>query len=176
MYVDYQLLLHYMKQLEQQIIILNQNIESLQTRIDQLENQESRRTSIEKIEYNFDQLKIEQLDGMLQIGLSPEQLKQLDEFTVPTPTNDPSSQIEKDLQEYTENHLSSYIKHLEEKYKHSLTDEQRRILLDDVQSQLKERVAFHLKSYDRISFNEEKITDSIIQEIEKGIDKWFHNH
>lgn len=174
--MDYQLLLHYIKQLEQQITMLNQNIESLQIRLDQIEQQGSQKTSIEKIEYHFDQLKIEQLDGMLQIGLSPEQLKQLDEFTVPTPTNNqPSALIERNLYEYTENHLSSYIKHLEEKYKHPLSDEQRQILLSDVQNQIKERVDFHLKSYHRTTFNEDKITDSIIQEIEKGIDQWFLN-
>lgn len=57
-----------MQQMEQQQKMINQ----LQKKIDQLQSVEHPpKTVIEKIEYHFDQLKIETLEGTLQIGLTP---------------------------------------------------------------------------------------------------------
>ncbi|WP_394219876.1 spore germination protein GerPC [Halobacillus trueperi] len=57
-----------MNQMEQQQKMINQ----LQKKIDELQSVEHPpRTVIEKIEYKFDQLKIETLEGTLQIGLTP---------------------------------------------------------------------------------------------------------
>lgn len=37
---------------------------------------------VDKIEYKFDQLKVESLDGTLNIGLNPTDLNNIDEFAV----------------------------------------------------------------------------------------------
>ncbi|MBX0357158.1 spore germination protein GerPC [Halobacillus sp. Nhm2S1] len=57
-----------MNQMEQQ----QKMIEQLQKKIEQIQSIEHPpKTVIEKIEYKFDQLKIETLEGTLQIGLTP---------------------------------------------------------------------------------------------------------
>lgn len=57
-----------MNQMEQQ----QKMIDQLQKKIEQLQSVEHPpKTVIEKIEYHFDQLKIETLEGTLQIGLTP---------------------------------------------------------------------------------------------------------
>lgn len=173
--MDYQLLLHLMKQLEQQMASLHHKIENLQTRMRDLENQQKNQTTIEKIEYNFDQLKIEQLDGMLQIGLSPEQLNKLDEFTVPNPNAPITSKIEEQLQAYIDEELPVYMRELEKKYDYPLSNEQHQLLVNDIQQQVKDRIAYYLPSYNETTFNHDQMKDAIVKEIEKGIDTWFYN-
>ncbi|MCP3026719.1 spore germination protein GerPC [Halobacillus sp. A5] len=56
-----------MKQMEQQ----QRLIEELTHKLEHLQSREQTKTVIEKIEYHFDQLKIETLEGTLQIGLTP---------------------------------------------------------------------------------------------------------
>ena len=56
-----------MKHMENQQQLINQ----LTQKIEQLQMNESPKTVIEKIEYHFDQLKIDTLEGTLQIGLTP---------------------------------------------------------------------------------------------------------
>src|SRR5690625_980139 len=48
---------------------MEQSIEKLLTQIEELKNKES--THIEKIEYKFDQLKVETVEGTLHIGVLP---------------------------------------------------------------------------------------------------------
>lgn len=56
-----------MQQIEQQ----QQLIDQLQKKLDEIQMNQQPKTVIEKIEYHFDQLKIETLEGTLQIGLTP---------------------------------------------------------------------------------------------------------
>ncbi|MDD9271048.1 spore germination protein GerPC [Paenibacillus sp. GCM10023248] len=59
---------------------LETTVKKLQSDLDALKDQ--KRFHIDKIEYNFDQLKVEKLDGTLTIGISPSSLDNVDDFTV----------------------------------------------------------------------------------------------
>lgn len=62
-----------LQQLEASIGLLQQEIDALK---------QQRTVRVDKIEYKFDQLKIERLDGTLHIGISPELGKTIEDFTV----------------------------------------------------------------------------------------------
>lgn len=70
----------YVEMQKQRIDQLEQTVKKLQSDIDSLKDQ--KRFHIDKIEYNFDQLKVEKLDGTLTIGISPSSLDNVDDFTV----------------------------------------------------------------------------------------------
>ena len=65
---------------KESICQLENNLAQLQG--DLLELKQQNPVRIDKIEYNFDQLKIERLEGTLNIGLSPQDLNNIDEFAV----------------------------------------------------------------------------------------------
>lgn len=70
----------YIEMQKQRIDQLEQAITKLQSDLNALKDQ--KRFHIDKIEYNFDQLKVEKLDGTLTIGISPSSLDNIEDFAV----------------------------------------------------------------------------------------------
>ncbi|MEC0269612.1 spore germination protein GerPC [Paenibacillus anseongense] len=70
----------YIEMQKQRIDKLEETVTKLQSDLDALKVE--KRFHIDKIEYNFDQLKVEKLDGTLTIGISPSSLDNVDDFTV----------------------------------------------------------------------------------------------
>jgi spore germination protein PC len=66
--------------LEQYIDKLEQTVSTLQKDLKSLKDE--KRFHIDKIEYNFDQLKVEKLEGTLTIGISPSSLDNIDDLSV----------------------------------------------------------------------------------------------
>ncbi|SER86138.1 spore germination protein PC [Gracilibacillus ureilyticus] len=168
--MDYPALVFYVNQLQQHIQQLQLEINSLETRISQLEQKEgSPKTTIEKLEYHFDQLKIERLDGTLHIGISPEDLNQTDDFSLPFP-NHPSPNYLQELNQYTETELPQFIGQLEEEYQYRLTDDYRKILLDDIRKQLPGRISYYASRNDN---DQSWVVQQVIGELHHGLHKWF---
>lgn len=70
----------YIEMQKQRIDKLEQTVTKLQTDLNALKNQKG--IHIDKIEYKFDQLKVEKLDGTLTIGINPSLLDNIDDLTV----------------------------------------------------------------------------------------------
>ncbi|BFT68984.1 spore germination protein GerPC [Paenibacillus sp. P36] len=70
----------YIEMQKQRIDKLEETVTKLQSDLDAIKVE--KRFHIDKIEYNFDQLKVEKLDGTLTIGISPSSLDNVDDFTV----------------------------------------------------------------------------------------------
>lgn len=77
----------YLEAQEQRILQLEQEIKRLSEEVSNLKNKPP--IHVDKIEYKFDQLKVESLDGTLNIGLNPSDLNNIDEFAV----NNQSTQV-----------------------------------------------------------------------------------
>lgn len=77
---------HYLETQEKRILQLEQELKRLTAELVILQNKPP--IHVDKIEYKFDQLKVESLDGTLNIGLNPNDLNKIDEFSVP---NQPTS-------------------------------------------------------------------------------------
>ncbi|KRF01714.1 hypothetical protein ASG89_25480 [Paenibacillus sp. Soil766] len=70
----------YVEMQKQRIDKLEQTVNKLQADLKTMKDE--KRIHIDKIEYNFDQLKVEKLDGTLTIGISPSAIDQIEDLSV----------------------------------------------------------------------------------------------
>lgn len=183
---------------------LQQIIHGQQQRIDQLEKQltdfhkdlsglkQEPRLAVDRIEYKFDQLKIERLDGTLNIGLTPKAGKELmDDLSVDGVPNQQDDNIDipdhpnvgkhvlRDLDDYLKNDLLNDMKVIEGRLQMPLNESYRQFIIQDVRKQLDERVAEYLKQYNNkdILNNKEQIEQAIFDRVKrdilKGIDSFI---
>lgn len=163
---------HYIEQLHQTIQAqqermqqLEKNIESLQQDFSGLKKEP--RLAVDRIEYKFDQLKIERLEGTLNIGLTPKAGQQLlDDLSVDGASSDPNGHqvhndndteipdhpnvarhIIKDLNDYIDSQLLSDMKMIEGHLQMPLNDSYRQFIIQDVRKQVDDRVGEYLQEY-----------------------------
>src|SRR3954447_14733408 len=84
MYQDYSQYLQWLQMCiqaqEQRIITLETTLNKMKEEIKKLNERKS--IHVDKIEYKFDQLKVETLEGTLNIGLNPSDLSGIEDFAV----------------------------------------------------------------------------------------------
>ncbi|MRG87037.1 spore germination protein GerPC [Salinibacillus xinjiangensis] len=143
----------YFKALENKIKQMENQMKELETQIYSI--QERPMTNIEKIEYNFDQLKIESLEGTLNIGLSPDGLSS-EELSIPNPnnqqqgTNPPRSQplvqdIMQELQGYFNQTLPTKINQFAQETEKSFPPGFQNMIMQDVYKQLPDRIQHYIR-------------------------------
>jgi spore germination protein PC len=184
----------YFEQLARFLQHQDKKIKSLQIMIDDLEDEinmlkDKKNTTVEKVEYKFDQLKIETLEGTLNIGINPNGDGAFEDFEVENEkinVNQQSS-ITK-LKDRLHHHLFSYVDqqgleeliNIEKRHNQTLDENHREMLLNDVKNQLDERLNFHLKENEtKILQDTEKETDlehSILASVQTEIKKGFETY
>lgn len=130
----------------QQAAILNleDRVRQLQEELNELKNRPS--SSIGKVEYKFDRLKVENLNGTLNIGLNPFSTKeqQIEDFQVDTETLkvNPETDTNPDfyqgiLQEmhrYLDEEAYNRILHFEQEERTPLDEMYRQMMVDDIKT------------------------------------------
>lgn len=141
---------NYFYDLQQHIKDQDNKIKALESRLGQVEKtaQEKNKHTIEKIEYNFDQLKIERLDGTLHIGLSPSDLANMDDLginqTNPADFQPPMKQaLLSDLNDHITQEGPKIIQHLANQYRQPIDEGFQSMMLHDMEKQLPQRIAFY---------------------------------
>jgi spore germination protein PC len=131
------------KKLEQQLALLEKELQEIKQRP---------QTTIEKIEYKFDQLKVETLEGTLNIGLTPNGTGAIEDFAVsPEKTIIPQPEpilfrnIQTKVNNYLTNECKKTLEQLEEKYAYHLDETYRQFILQDISRQVDERIRFYLQ-------------------------------
>ncbi|PEC21881.1 spore germination protein GerPC [Bacillus cereus] len=172
----------------QQAAILNleNQVRLLQEELNELKSRPS--SSIGKVEYKFDQLKVENLNGTLNIGLNPFSAKgqQIEDFQVDTETLkvNPESDTNPDLYQgilqemhrYLDEEAYSRILHFEQEERTPLDEMYRQMMVDDIKKQMEHRLPYYLsqvQSYEGISTDPDYLRDIIIQAMKQDIDKAF---
>ncbi|MFK4998183.1 spore germination protein GerPC [Bacillus sp. N9] len=82
-----QQLYDYMNQQQNEILKLRKELNRLENEVNKLKEKPG--ITVERLEYKFDQLKVETLEGTLNIGLNPADLKQIEDVAIPTPSQPP---------------------------------------------------------------------------------------
>ncbi|CDQ40677.1 MULTISPECIES: spore germination protein GerPC [Virgibacillus] len=165
-------------------------IQTLMSRVNQLEEslQHTNSNKIEKVEYHFDQLKIEHLDGTLHIGLSPQDLVNLEENGFPNQPGTPPN-YQPPLKQTLQSELSSYlndsgptiIRQLASDHNVTLDDGYPSILIKDIEKQLPGRIAYHeneATKHRKIQSREELhayITNKIKSEINQSLASYMQS-
>ncbi|WP_099157234.1 spore germination protein GerPC [Virgibacillus ndiopensis] len=180
---------NYVYDLHQYIQKQDQEINQLKSRVTQLEQdiRDKNTNTIEKIEYHFDQLKIENLDGTLHIGLSPSDLANIEDLGVPK-ENQPNyqppmkQQLQSDLSQYLQQTGPSMIRDLATQYNKPVDNAFQSMLLDDIEKQLPHRIAFYeQEAKNKRGMRSEEslqtyITDQIKNEIYQSLLKYMQKN
>lgn len=147
---------------------------------------------IGNIEYKFDQLKVETLEGTLNIGLNPTDLEGIEDFTVdqkavnvPIPQKQlfkRTIELENTLYQYLESDLEKIYRDAQAYLGINVDDSYFTFIKDDIKKQLSGRVAYHLKELSATSRGEEssseindKVIDLLKQEIQNGVFLFLKN-
>ncbi|MFB1050056.1 spore germination protein GerPC [Paraliobacillus sp. JSM ZJ581] len=176
---------HYMEQLHAHIKKQDKLIRDLSIRINELESQQKNvpsHTTIEKLEYHFDQLKIERMDGTLHIGFTPEDLANVEDFSVPLKQqerrlNQPHPLLSQ-LEEYIYQVGPTLLDQMSKDVNRPIDETKKNLIIQDICKQLSERIAFYNKEADKQQIqqknNREKfIFNKIKEEIDYGLREYF---
>jgi spore germination protein PC len=168
---------------EQRIASLEQTIQNMKNEIKQLH--EKKAIHVDRIEYKFDQLKVETLEGTLTIGLNPNDLSGIEDFAVQnqslkTPLS-PDSQmkrsmkIEEVIYQYLETELPQILQETQARLNIPHNESYLSFIKDDIIKQLPNRIDFHIKALMQQNPSidpdilEEQIIEILKQEIRNGV-------
>ena len=166
----------YMQKQDQILRSLQQKIMLMEQEITKLQNRPSVR--VEKLEYKFDQLKVETLEGTLNIGLNPTDLQGIEDFSVPSKngTKTPNERmalftdVENSIHQYLDSNLSSIMTQVGQQLSIQVNDSYREFILQDIKKQLPNRIEYYLNQPLR-NENEtpEQQKESILEQMKKEI-------
>jgi spore germination protein PC len=161
--------------LEQRLLLLEKQLKELE---------QQPRTTVERIEYKFDQLKVETLEGTLNIGITPNGVgNAIEDFAVqPEKTVIPKPEpvlfrnIQEKVHAYLKKEAKETLKKFEEQYAHRLDDTYRHFILQDIARQVDERIRFYLQQkmnngYVPTSDNDETVVNEIFQKVKMDIEQ-----
>jgi spore germination protein PC len=165
----------------QRIETLEQNLSKVQTELNAIKEQ--KRIHIDKIEYNFDQLKVERLDGSLSIGVNPGTFDEPEDFTVndgaamgdPSMKGAPMSSMQHDIsgsiQEYLSHDAKEDMRTTAAKFQYPLEEGYEELILDDIRNQVEPRIQNYLKQYRSAGFKEpmDGIRENIVNQTKRDI-------
>ncbi|TFB22056.1 hypothetical protein E3U55_07075 [Filobacillus milosensis] len=174
--------------LEQKINQQTQLIQELKDKIDELSEaqKQSSKSQVEKIEYNFEQLKIETLEGTLNIGLTPHKDLPFEQLDLPEESSEPvttpmEQQIYNQLLPYIRKEVPKIINDFSNENDINISDEWRVILFQDLRKQLPNRIKQHIQNLnqdDRLIIDREQVTmlvNHIKKEISQGVTTYLNN-
>jgi spore germination protein PC len=155
---------YYLNKLQQLINEQNEKIYDLEKQVKQLKKQvDEISDKPQTVEYKFEQLKIEKLEGTLHIGLghSAESKDMIEQFnvgqnTLHMPQQEQRGNLEnpsyremlKSMDEFFAKEVPVYLKSLETKTNVSLDDSYRIFIMEDVQRQVPGRIKHYLTKYE----------------------------
>lgn len=187
MYQDYN---QYLQWLQNRLLAQDQRIAALEAALQNIMQElkqikEQPAVHVDRIEYKFDQLKVETLEGTLNIGLNPSDLSGIEDFAVQNQTlNTPMSpkaqmqrsmKIEDAIFQYLETDLPQIIENTQRNLNLEPNEAYLSFIKEDIIKQLPSRIDYHLKtaasaqSGNNASPPEEAIIEVLKQEIQNGV-------
>jgi spore germination protein PC len=154
------------QQVYQYIADLNKRIQNLEAIIGELQQEvsslkEKPSINVERIEYRFDQLKVETLEGTLNIGLNPSDLENIEDLAVESQSPAPvppvkqagMEDIQKSLMprvdDYIDKEVPGIITDTELQLGTSLDESYHTLIKEDIKKQMPQRIQFYLQSMPR---------------------------
>jgi spore germination protein PC len=171
----------YLQWQTQKLQELESKVGQLQQEIDELKKQ--RTVNVEKIEYKFDQLKIEKLDGTLHIGISPEIGKSIDDFTVngsdvqqTMVQTDERSRIRSEIDRYLDEDGRTSIKEWEQNHRIMLGEGYADFMIEDIKGQMDKRIDHYIQTVKDDSISGKIKADIIVDKIKTDIKTAIEQH
>ena len=151
--------MQYLQQLHDYIQTQNKKIEKMKQMIEELQQdikdlKEKQVPSVIKNEYKFDLLKVERLEGTLNIGLNPKGNDSgIGELSINQTMNVPSDEqknsplfdrVQKEIYRYLESDAYHVLERIEEECGYPLNDDYRAFILDDIKKQIDQRIRYYV--------------------------------
>ncbi|RPF52064.1 spore germination protein GerPC [Aquisalibacillus elongatus] len=166
--------------LEQKVNQNHQQLQELNQKLDQLiEHQnESPKAAVDTIEYNFEQLKIETLEGTLNIGLTPHQDLPFEQLDLPEESDEEvltpmEQQIHNQLLPYIRKDLPKLFNQYVDDQEIDIDSKQKIVLIQEIQDQLPKRIKEHtsnLQQNGRMIIDRDQVP-ALINHIKKEINQ-----
>ncbi|TXC89654.1 spore gernimation protein GerPC [Metabacillus litoralis] len=179
----------YVQHQDKKIQQLTNIIQELRTDVERIKNKPV--TNIERIEYKFDQLKVEQLDGTLNIGLNPTDPEQIDNFDVQQKginVNGVQQQLRdqlfkqcsQDVNQFLNQECAGFIQQAEKHYGLSLDDPHRKHIIEDIRKQIDSRIQYYingqpLTEQDSLLEKKQEILSKVKQDVENSIQHFLQH-
>ena len=167
----------YLEAQDKRILQLEQELQRLTEEISMLKNKPP--IHVDKIEYKFDQLKVESLNGALSIGLNPNDLNNIDEFAVnhqstsPAPFPFPNrEQVVQEMAEALMSELDEMIQDTEDQVGISLEPSYHEFIRNDVSRQLEQRIIMYFDNsspMDRAPQQFEYLKENVYEKVKSDI-------
>ncbi len=179
---------HYIKHLHtfvesqsKKIDKLEKDMKHLQAEITAIKKEKT--IHIDKIEYKFDQLKVETLAGTLNIGITPNGTGSIEEYAVNGTLKEdvtfPQEEKHKALFHTIKGEIDTYLQHgvkekiheSEEKYQVPLDNTYQQLIIQDVKKQLNQQIQLYINKLDQKvdDHNMDSIKSTIIQYLTNDI-------
>jgi spore germination protein PC len=192
MYQDFQ---YYLYQLQNKVMIQEKKISELEKLIADLTDElkrlkEKPAIHVDKIEYSFDQLKVQTLEGTLNIGVNPADLQGIDSFEVNQAPElfDPKGlfrqtmKLEAEMEQQLETNLPQLIKNAEARVNQKLDKSYYDFIKVDIKKQIPSRIQYHLQQLSKGENRElnpeqlkQEIIERMLKEMENGICTFIKN-
>ncbi|KAA9027513.1 spore germination protein GerPC [Niallia endozanthoxylica] len=160
----------------------DKTIRKLQKKIDLLEKkitelQDRPPVRVEKMEYKFDQLKVETLEGTLNIGLNPSDLQAIDDLSVPNQKSQANpkermslfTELESSINEYLDENLQTVMANTGKQLQMRVDNTYREFILQDIKKQLPNRIEYYLNQPIRNGNTPEQHKEWILEQMKKEI-------
>lgn len=169
-----QQLFHILNWQSQKLLQLEQSLQAICCELEDLKKPSA--PTVDKIEYNFDQLKIEKLEGTLNIGITPGQGKSIEDLSLNGQTLDERSSaikqeslyfrsIQKNINDYLDTEIPIELQKLCKQYSLILDYEKHLFIIEDLRKQIDERIRYYS--------SEEAITEKVKKDISGGLNQYL---
>ncbi|UOQ43477.1 spore germination protein GerPC [Halobacillus salinarum] len=149
-------------------------IDQLTDKVEQLQSNEKPQTVIEKIEYHFDQLKIETLEGTLQIGLTPNGSDYSELGELYSNNHTAQAPIQHTLQDYMTTDIPQWMDRYVKDHDVSISDTHKEQIINDVRKQLPQRVQHYQQEYPDL--DETTMLHRIQEEVRHSLGQYLNSY
>ncbi|QQZ08257.1 spore germination protein GerPC [Heyndrickxia vini] len=182
--IDYnrqiQQLYQYIQYQQKKISQFEKKLEDLSKDIQSLK--EKPPINVERLEYKFDQLKIEKLDGTLNIGVNPADLNNIEDMDVPSSPMPQAflmnpafkQNLLERINQYISKDLSSVIQDTEDQLGYRLDTKYRDFIVADLQRQIPQRIDYFiniLAGENHKNESQEDISNQLFARMKADIDQ-----
>ncbi|WP_018756516.1 spore germination protein GerPC [Paenibacillus terrigena] len=180
----------YFRQLHTYINWQTDQINKLETNLEQLkkeltETRNQKQISIDKIEYRFDMLKVENLSGTLVIGVTPDGVKSMDEMeknglnwvqSSKDKQSDLYDSTSKMMDQYLKNQVPDTIDSFTKTHQVHVDQEYRQLMVSDLKKQVHDRIHHYINQMDKetakdASIARQYILDHVKRDIQMAIEQ-----
>lgn len=181
----------YVQRLHHYIEAQERRIQSIEKRLVQLSKdmqdmKEKPTIRVDKIDYKFDQLKIETLEGTLSIGLNPADLQAIEDLSIDNQPLPPSfspemrmqatMELENEIHQYLDKQLPTTIQSIEQQLQMNVDPSYHTFIRQDIEKQLPKRIEQYLMQIprnenvpERQTEMKQKIIHKLKSDIENGV-------